>query len=103
MKTEEKDIQYYVKLIVEPEPPFNERKRIRANLRSIAAEQEEAPTDNDFYVPSKRLYDFCFGNLDRFSNPVELNAAQIIMSAYICNEAVPFDFVRVVANLIGRF
>jgi len=103
MKTDEKDVQYYVKLIVEPEPQFNERKRIRANLRSIVAEQDETPNDNDFYVPSKCLYDFCFGNLDRMSNPVEINAAQIIMSAYVCQEFVPYDFVRVISNMIGKF
>jgi hypothetical protein len=101
MKTNEQDLQYYVRLIVEPEP-FHERKRLRANLRHAAAELEAAPTDNDFYVPSKPLYDFCYFNLNRLTNPVEANAAHVIMSAYICREAVPYDFVRVIKNLIGK-
>jgi hypothetical protein len=102
MQTEQKDMQYYVRLIAEP-GQINERKRVRAHLRHAAAELEAAPTDNDFYVPSKPLYDFCYFNLDRLNNPVEANAAHIIMSAYICREAVPYDFVRVIKNLIGKF
>jgi hypothetical protein len=57
----------------------------------------------DFRLPSKEQHDFCLANYDFFRSPAILNAANMVMMGYSCNEMVPVGFVRIVNDLISRF
>jgi len=57
----------------------------------------------DYRLPSKEQHDFCLNNYDLFSNPVILNAANVVIVGYLCGEKVPHGFIRVVNDMIYRF
>ena len=66
-----------------------------ANLARLSAD--------DYSVPSEEQHDFCLTNYDHFRDPVILNAANVVMCGYMCQESVHRNFIRIVNALIGRF
>lgn len=51
--------------------------------------------DKDF-VPTKEQNDFCIQNIDKFETSEELEAANMVMSAYGCNEKVNHCYIHIV-------
>ncbi len=49
-----------------------------------------------FYVPTREQHDFCFDNMHLFNSPEEIDAANFVMSGYICNEKVHHDYIHIV-------
>jgi len=80
---------------------YLERKRIIANRRR-AASIFDYETAGSFYVPTKAQHDFCFNNFDLFTNPEDINAANIVMAGYACNEQVHHDHIHVVNQIIRK-
>lgn len=48
------------------------------------------------YVPTKEQHDFCFNNMHLFATSEEVDAANMVMSGFVCNERVHHDYIHIV-------
>jgi len=76
--------------------------KFKVKKRNPRAVLNGLPAD-DYSLPTQEQHDFCLSNYDSFRDSVVLNAANIVMIGYMCQEKVHHNFIRVVNALIGRF
>jgi len=75
----------------------------KGNPRNAVLNRHLSADVNAYFLPSQEQHDFCMTNYDCFRDPVILNAANIVMVGYLCQEKVHHTFIRVINALIGRF
>ena len=51
--------------------------------------------DKDF-IPTKEQHDFVLSHIDLFVTPEEIEAVNIVMSGYACNERVNHSYIHVI-------
>ena len=71
----------------------NEREAYETRKREKNAYQNWK--DKDF-VPTREQHDFCFDNMHLFLTPEEVNAANMVMYGYSCNEKVNHCYIHIV-------
>ena len=74
---------------------YEARKIEKANKRR-AGSRFDYETAGGWYVPTRSQHDFCFDNMHLFVNPEEVDAANMVMSGFVCNEKVHHDFIHIV-------
>ena len=51
------------------------------------------------YVPTKEQHDFCFENMEMFKTQEQMNAANMIIFGYSCQEKVNHDSIHIINEL----
>ncbi len=80
---------------------YNQRKQDRLTKR-LESSNFDYPSAGGHYHPTKYQHDFCVFDRTGASTPEELDACNIVASAYICNETVHHDYIHIVNELIRR-
>lgn len=75
--------------------------------RKFAKEEKRRSTSNfDYYkaggnyVPTKLQHDFCLNHSEIFITEEQLNAKNLILQGYSCNEMVHHDYIHIINELI---
>jgi hypothetical protein len=52
------------------------------------------------YIPTKFQHDFCFSHMPEFTDFKVIEAANLVMYGYTCQEKVHHDFIHIINELI---
>ena len=74
---------------------YEERKAEKAQKRR-ATSKFDYGTAGGNYVPTREQHDFCFNNIHMFVTSEEVDAANMVMSGFVCNERVHHDYIHIV-------
>jgi len=76
--------------------------KFKVKKRNPRAVLNGLPAD-DYSLPTQEQHDFCLSNYDSFRDSVVLNAANIIIVGFMCQEKVHEKFLRIVNAMVSRF
>lgn len=79
----------------EEKASYEERKVQKANKRKSNSKYDYQ-TAGGRYVPTKEQHDFCLNNMALFATSEEVDAANMVMSGFVCNERVHHDYIHIV-------
>lgn len=80
---------------------YEERKRSRGNRRR-ATSKFDYNTAGGSYIPTREQHDFCFNNMEYFITGEEVNAANMVMYGYTCNEKASHDDIHIVNEIMRK-
>lgn len=78
---------------------YEERKRIKKEKRKATSEFDYESAGGN-YVPTKFQCDFCVTNMHLFKTSKEMNAANMVIGGFTCNEKVHHDYIHIVNEKI---
>jgi hypothetical protein len=81
---------------------YNERKEAKAEKRRATSQFDYAKAGG-CYVPTQAQHDFCLAHIDLFTTPKEMEAANMVMSGYACNDKVHHDYIHIVNEIIRGY
>jgi hypothetical protein len=81
---------------------YEERKAARAEKRR-ATSQFDYESAGGMYVPTREQMNFCVLHMELFTIPKERDAADIVITGYVCNDKVHHDFIHIVNEKIRKY
>jgi hypothetical protein len=77
------------------------RKEAREAKRRSSSKFDYASAGGE-YVPTQIQYEFCINHMDRFE-PDERNSANMVISAWVCQDKVHHDHIHIVNDRIREY
>lgn len=92
--------EFAIRMQDEKEREAYEERKIQKAEKRRSGSKFDYNTAGGFYVPTKAQFDFCLSNINLFKTPQEINALNMVMSAYTCNEKTHHDYIHIVNEKI---
>lgn len=77
---------------------YEQRKKNKADKRRSGSKFDYHSAGGN-YVPTREQYNFCSRNIHLFGSQEQLNAANMVMFGYLCNDAVDHDNIHIVNEI----